>query len=149
MEFEIIPYKSVGPIKLGMRPAEVCQALNISRITVDYIEELGISANYNELNQCKSVFLQAPANPTFQRKDLLKGASFNKLHQWFKSIDTSTMLGDIDLVSFQFGIAVFTPSIESHGNKRPKSVMIFEEGYFDYIKTSALLKLQRSLRKLD
>jgi hypothetical protein len=148
IEFPITPYQSVGPIKLGMKPEEVREAMNSSIVTADYFDKYEISVHYNELNQCSSVLLRPRANPTFRGKNLLNSSSFEKLYQWFKSIDESTILGDIQLVSFEFGISLSTPCIETHGKKRPKDVTIFEEGFFDYLKTSALIAQERKEHKL-
>jgi hypothetical protein len=145
MDFSIKPYESVGPIKLGMTQGEVSQAMGSSILKADYFEKCNISVHYNDFNRCYTINLGRPANPKFQKKSLLNGDSFNKLYQWFKSMDDTTILGDIQLVSFKFGISLFTPSIKTHGTKRPTEVMIFEQGFFDDLKTSALLDWSRKL----
>jgi hypothetical protein len=134
MKFEIIPYEGVGPIKLGMKPVEVGNAMKSSEVTADYFYEFGITVDYDENNECCRVYLCKQANPIFQGQNLLNGRCFNSLCEWFRSIDDSTTLGDIEMISFKFGIGLFAnSSIKYDGNKRPKEVVIFRGSFFDYL----------------
>lgn len=144
MDFLIKPYKSVGPVKLGMTPKQVRRALKCSPSTsvmpgnseiIDHFGELGFSATYSEPSYvCDLILLFLPANPVFQNRSLLKRLSMEKLSQWIQSMDKSTTITGIECVSFQFGFSLITPSFKLFKHKRPKEVLVFKEGFYDYLR---------------
>ncbi|KAI9129492.1 hypothetical protein [Acaryochloris sp. CCMEE 5410] len=144
MDFLIKPYESVGPVKLGMTPKQVHKALNCLPKTFvnpdsdeirDYFGNLGLHIVYRApSHRCDRILLFLPANPIFLNRSLLKRLSFEKLNEWIKSMDESAIMTGFECVSYKFGFVLITPSFKLFKHKRPKEVIVFKEGLYDYLK---------------
>lgn len=126
--FEIIPYKGVGPIRFTMNRNQVSQALNTKpkkfkktpSSIVDAFDSLGIHVFYNKTNKCEYIELSGDSGVTFKGQKLFKkGVNFLKsLSKKIKANEKSSLIFE------DLGI-----SITYSGNKI-KSIGVFKKGYY-------------------
>jgi hypothetical protein len=109
MDFNIVPFESVGPIRFGMTPEEVRKLLPFEVKSKnlpggklsDYFEEIEVDIDYYQQDgiwKCTSISLWYPANPIFQGRSLLELEDEDALGylvgdmigiiEWLKSIDS-------------------------------------------------------------
>jgi hypothetical protein len=139
MKFEIKPYVSAGPVRFGMTPDEVRNALNSdvqpslkssSDIPADFFTQLGIFVDYKPPGLAQAIEFNGPALPEFQQQQLLE-RTYGEIERWIRTIDPEVQVLDAGLRTFRFGFDVYAPSVKM-GPKRPvKSVIVFDHGYFE------------------
>lgn len=141
MDLLILPYESVGPIKFGMAQTEVHKVLSSKAVVktgnklekADFFHELGIKVCYRRSSPyfCSALVLYEPSNPIFQDQRLLGAASIGELQAWLESIDDSLEITTEAITSYRYGISLHTPDCEILKHEPPKSITVFEKGYFD------------------
>jgi hypothetical protein len=105
VNFNIVPFESVGSIRFGMTPDEVRQVFPYkfesdplwSGRYYDEFEELHVVIEYHQQNdvwRCTAVHLSYPSNPIFQGRSLLEQEDEDEreylaldIEDWLKSID--------------------------------------------------------------
>jgi len=138
MELNIIPYQSVGPIKLGMTRHEVRSVLNskveefkkgrFSESLTDSFDDLDIHVHYTKNDTCEAVEIFENANPTFENHVLI-GSIFNEMKTTFEKYDENLELDSTGLTSKKLGIGLYVHDFEE-GNEPVTSVIVFEKGYY-------------------
>jgi hypothetical protein len=139
MNFPILSYKGVGPIKLGMSKMEVRNAVGLpfksfmktsdSEMPVDYFIDIGVHVHYKPPGLCKAIELRSPSNPTFRGRRLID-MPFNQLCSFFQKEDPLVKIDDYGLTSSVFGINLFVPDLEDGSESPVKAVIVFENGYY-------------------
>jgi hypothetical protein len=126
--FEIIPYKGVGPIRFSMNRNQVSQALNTKpkkfkktpSSIADAFDFIGVHVFYDKLNKCEYIELSGGSGVTFKGQKLFKkGVNFLKsLSKKIKADEKNSLIFE------DLGI-----SITYSGNKI-KSIGVFKKGYY-------------------
>ncbi|MBW4630872.1 MAG: hypothetical protein KME30_02880 [Iphinoe sp. HA4291-MV1] len=143
MNLIIEPYKGIGAIKLGMTTEEVRDILvssggkletfmktPTSEMPTDCFDNLGIHVSYKKPGICEAVELFEPAEPVFMGKTLLE-IKFSELEQWFQEIDDEVEIDDTGLISYKFGIGLYSPYASEDPEESVEAVIVFEYGYYD------------------
>lgn len=149
MDFVITPYQAVGSIHFGMTRSDVRQILggSVNELTEPFLpdgissEEINLQDSFDALNlqvaykpnypyPCIAVTLYEPASLIFRERNLLN-TSIEDLRAWLSLIDDSTeLIENQGVVSYGFGIGLYTDDYELFKDEPPKSVTVFEEGHF-------------------
>lgn len=149
MDFVITPYQAVGLIRFGMTRSEVRQILgtSVNELTEPFLpdgilpEEINLQDSFDTLDiqvtyqptppyPCTSVTLHEPARLIFRDCNLLN-TPIEELRAWLSLIDDSTeLIENQGVVSYGFGIGLYTDDYELFKDEPPKSVTVFEKGHF-------------------
>lgn len=138
MQYEIISYVGIGPIKLGMTQEEVRKAIGTEVRSVrrwgenfpsDSFDSPGITVGYHEPGICEFVELSGPVSPTFHGTTFL-GRPYHEVRQWFESLDPTVKLSAVGLRSYRFGITIYARAAVKEPNEPVEAVSIFDEGYY-------------------
>ena len=140
LKLEIEPYQGLAGIQFGMTPDEVRQVLGSTvqtfrklpddTLETDYFDALGIQVFYKQPGVCDAIELVTPAKPTLRGKDLL-GKPFGELRSWFQSIDSEVAIDETGLTSYRFAVGLYAPFASTAPDEPVKSVIVFEQGYYD------------------
>lgn len=143
MDFEVVPYRALGPIELGMPRERVRQILGSSLKSSEKAIEsgvsvpardlsvgLGVRVEYDDGYKCCSIEATHPARPTFQGMSILE-KSFRELKTWFQEKDPQLQADDSGLTSFLLGVGVYAPLSEEDPDQPIESMIVFREGYYD------------------
>jgi hypothetical protein len=136
MDFSIIPYEGVGPIRLGMTREEVRSTVGIevrefwksldSEYPVDEFESLGFHVYYRRPGVCEFIEMWKGSNPTLLGESLL-GRTYEHVTRWIETLDDHVDYSD-GIVSHALGISFnFEPV---HSVRISASVGVFEKGYY-------------------
>ncbi len=138
LDFEIIPYAGIGPLRFGSTRAEVRETLRVpaeafqktptSEALTDAFDDLGIHVYYDSADRCEAVELGgAHAAPTFEHRMLLR-MQREEARVWLAGRDPELRVSLADLMSPTYGFALHTESDEPQA--RVKSVLVFRRGYY-------------------
>ncbi|WLR51926.1 hypothetical protein LC040_03165 [Bacillus tianshenii] len=141
MKLNIVPYESIGPIKLGMPRDEIRSLLNskvvefekseFDKNTTDAFDELGMHVFYKEDDTCESVEVSEPALAVFDGMNLV-GTSFKKAKELLQKYDKGLSIDGNGLISYQLGISLYLEDTDDE-SLPVEAVMVFERGYYDEI----------------
>lgn len=147
MHLVITPYKSMGPIRLGMSRDEIHREIGAEYEELysfdkpafkgdttapgkEHFEDMGIFVDFCRPDMCVAVEVCRPANPMFRGGRLLY-TPYGELLSWFKDIDPDVHVESDGLRSRKFGIGLWL--LEGHDtlDDFPESAIVFEEGYYE------------------
>jgi hypothetical protein len=149
-DLNVIPYKGIGSISLGMKRKEIKNIFdenprNFNLDSTDYFEKIHIEYDGDI---CRSISLLPPLKPKFRGIDLLGDQSIDQLRIWLESINGVIQSDNIGIVTFRFGFSLYVPDIEIFQDEPPKSVTIFRVGYFDEFANPETFEFRNKLNKL-
>jgi len=139
MKYEIKPHAGVGALRFGMTPEAVRKALDSTvrpspkpgiDMPADLFPLLGVTVDYRPPGLCEAVEFFGPASPTFQGQYLLE-RPYDEVERWIKELDPAVTLNDSGLRSGKFGFDLFAPSATKEPSFPVKSVIVFEDGYYE------------------
>ncbi|MFJ7936014.1 hypothetical protein [Sporosarcina sp. NPDC096371] len=142
MEFVVKPYKSIGPIKLGMTKKEIRSVMpekpedshNIRGPYTDYFIKSSLFAYYTEENGvCEAVEFTEPVIALFEGKQL-NGIPFAEAKNWLENFDSEmTFEKYVGVTSYKLGIGLYAPKYdeEHEPDAYVEAVIIFKKGYYD------------------
>jgi hypothetical protein len=139
MELAMIiePYVGVGPIRLGMRRADVRAAMGTEARElmkypslahpIDIFKQQRVHVYYRKGLICEAVELfGGVARPLFEGQDLL-AIDFATLIREFRTKDEQLELDGSMFISRKYGVSAYGPALED----KAQAVMVFERGYYD------------------
>jgi hypothetical protein len=139
LNFELVPYTGIGPLRFGATRAEVRRTLGVpveafqktptAAALTDAFDDLGVHVHYDAADRCEAVELGGPrAAPSFEGKALLRMRR-EEARSWLAGRDPELRVSTTDLTSLKYGVALHTSSDEPEA--RVKSVLVFRRGYYD------------------
>jgi hypothetical protein len=142
VDWPIEPYKSIGPIRLGMTIEEVRKTMNcefrsfkkhpIDEFPTDEFSTRGAFVYYKPPGICEGVELAQFGNPSPMPVILgqrLLGVPFSVLLAWFRERDPDIEVDGDGLVCRKYGIGLYADGVEP--DLAVEAVGLFEEGYWD------------------
>lgn len=138
MEFKVVPYKSVGAIKFGMKSNDISNI--IGRIPEHFRRDYksknfddkydGFYVYYDENGKCVAIEFYAPSKVIYNSINILE-SSYNELNTFFSEIDTELECTKAGFTSYKLGLGVYAPFAAVNPEYNPESVIVFQEGYYD------------------
>lgn len=134
MKFEIIPYVSAGPAKLGMSRDEIRSLFEEEADSfkkgedeneTDYFQSIGLFIFYGDDYKCIAIEMKTPAAPSFKDENLLN-LDFSQAVRFFAD-DENLDQDDSGYTSFKYGIGAYYEDIE---DEKAETVICFVEGYY-------------------
>ncbi|MCB0565585.1 MAG: hypothetical protein H6558_12180 [Lewinellaceae bacterium] len=141
MQFELRPYKTIGPLVFGDSRADVREcfdnapevvAMAEGRLPNEQYKSSGIFVIYDKYDRFAAAEISRPAQPTFEKKNLLS-IPWEELITWFRKLDPKLEESEKDFVSFKLGISAFAPNKDKNPKVLPTSITVFRENFF-YVK---------------
>jgi hypothetical protein len=140
-DYEIISYKSVGPLNLGASRDEIASIIGHTDDTqsaddtlIDSYFEEGLTIHYDAAAQyCKAIAMTFPACPTFQGQALMNQPWID-IVGWFTKIDSNVELIDIGLIGYDTGIDIcrgYVSTANGYEVAVVNVVGIFRPGYWE------------------
>lgn len=137
MKFDIIPYVSAGPIKIGMHREAVHQVLRSNNISTpqeeldantEGFESIGLQVEY-ENDLCIAVIMTDPAICTWKDRHFLSHPQSSNF-EWPKSLDKDATWIDADITSIINGITLYADTKKTDKESPTEAIMIFRYHYF-------------------
>lgn len=138
MNFTIIPYDSVGSLKLGMTSQEIQENMNQvpkklkrrseANLETDVYEKFFVY--YKIPGVCEAIEFNNKAEIMFNGIKLFE-LPYSKLKEYFTSLDDALKLDGSGLTSYKYGIGIYAPFAESEPEEKPEGIIVFEKGYYD------------------
>ncbi len=143
MKLYIEPYKSLGPICLGMSLEQVRSELGLKYIfnekkTIcgihvranDYFPEIGFKVQYNDSNKCIFIELDDRHDVIYKEYDIFKN-SCEKFISTFEKEDKNLLIDSPTIISEKFGFGIYAQNLEEDKSVLPELFSIFERGYYN------------------
>ena len=138
MDFTILSHLGVGPLRFGMKPAEI-RALIRSRSEItdkassktpsDYFIRMGIFAYYNDHGHCHAIEFFGPVPPTFHGRPVL-GRPYNEYEAWIRTMDPDLEPNGAGFTAHLCGIGVYAPAARNHPKDPIEAVIAFDKHYW-------------------
>lgn len=135
---KIRPYVGVQEIDFGMKRESIREKFNhqftefkktsFSQNTTDAFEFCHVY--YDNENLCEAVELFEPAIIVFDNF-VMSEQSYEKVKEFFESIDSSLDCDDVGFTSYKYGIGVFAPDALDEPKEPIEAVIVFRKGYYD------------------
>lgn len=143
LEFPIVPFEGAGPIRFGMAPTAVREALASPveefdkygwQHPSDAFDELGIHVHYSPTGHCATVEfgMRDRANPTYQGRELLDELA-EEVVRWASEVDGDLKIDDDGFDSPALGIGIYAPGLLSGppDEVRVSGVTVFAPGVLE------------------
>ena len=134
MIYEIIPFTSAGPIKLGMAREVVCSNFKDvpkaffkdpnDKVETDAFEEEGVFVFYDNDYKCIAIEFAYPSVPRFKGIDLL-ALSLKEGKSFFQD-DKNLYTNNYEYTSYLYGIGAYYER-----KKLAETVIMFTENYYE------------------
>jgi hypothetical protein len=134
----ILPNEGVSAIRFGISRAVVRDILSDSHprlketdspVPADYFVERGVIVHYDAGEIVEAVEMAQPSDPTFFSQALI-GQPFDRMVDWFRSIDPGLAVDDSGLTSFRFGVGLYAPHAAKSPRDPVEGVIVFRPGYY-------------------
>ena len=139
MKLDLRPYEGVGPIRFGMRRAEVRGAVHAAvrafrktrdaTMLLDAFDNEGIHVYYDELDLCEAVELASPAVAVLKGRALI-GEPFAALRDWLLGLDPELEVDETGLTASSLGLGLYAPFAGEEPEGPVEGVIAFRRGYY-------------------
>jgi hypothetical protein len=139
LDFEITPYRNVGPIEFGMARARVRLTLgahysefwksDTSTNSSDSYDASGLIIYYDNADLVEAVEIAPPAIARFEGINLL-GMPAKSVVELFHRLDEGLTVDDFGLTSLAYGVGAYIPDMDAAMDP-PESVIAFRRNYYD------------------
>lgn len=139
MEWDILSYQSVGPLKFGLNRKEIrknfedqpeVKVVTNAKPPLDVYPDKGLYVVYDKYGISGAIEIKKPGKAIFHNQDLL-AIPYDEALSWFHSMDNDIEETEEQFVSWKYGILFYAPGKNADPNILPDTITIFREDFFD------------------
>jgi len=99
-------------------------------IPTDSFREDGIHVFYRQPGVCEAIEFYSPSKVYLQQVNLLN-EPYDRVKSFFSALDDQLEEDDAGLTSRKLGVGIYAPYHRDLPNDSTKSVIVFEDGYYE------------------